>query len=154
MNVYGERQDYHGAYIAVMHKILDRIENGESPVVFGDGSQCYDFIHVADVARSNILAMQSEASGKCYNVGRGIGTSIKELTEILLELSNSDIDIQYEPAGLTFVTSRIGCPKLAKEELGFEWKIDLKEGLKKLIEWRNSDKEAVRNRRMNLVSQV
>ncbi|MCH7573458.1 MAG: SDR family NAD(P)-dependent oxidoreductase, partial [Planctomycetes bacterium] len=57
MNVYGPRQDYKGAYIAVMHKILDRIEQGESPVVFGDGSQQYDFIHVTDVARANTLAM-------------------------------------------------------------------------------------------------
>ena len=47
MNVYGPRQDYKGAYIAVMHKILDRIERGESPLVYGDGSQQYDFVHVS-----------------------------------------------------------------------------------------------------------
>ena len=73
MNVYGPRQDYKGAYTAVMHKILDRIESGQQPLVFGDGSQQYDFIHVNDVARANILAMQSDSSGECYNVGRGIG---------------------------------------------------------------------------------
>lgn len=143
MNVYGPRQDYQGAYIAVMHKILDRIEKGEAPLVYGDGSQCYDFIYVEDVARANILAMQSEASGKCYNVGRGIGTSIKELTEKLLALAGSSLGIKYEPAGLTFVTNRIGCPKAAKKDLGFKWSFDLDEGLQKLIDWRNSDKEAV-----------
>lgn len=143
MNVYGPRQDYQGAYIAVMHKILDRIEKGERPLVYGDGSQCYDFIYVEDVARANILAMQSEASGKCYNVGRGIGTSIKELTERLLSLSGSSLGIQYEPAGLTFVTNRIGCPKAAKKDLGFTWSFDLDEGLQRLIDWRNEDKEAV-----------
>ena len=73
MNVYGRRQDYKGAYIAVMHKILDRIESGESPVVFGDGSQTYDFVHVQDVARANLMAMEADVSGVCYNVGRGIG---------------------------------------------------------------------------------
>src|SRR5205823_5270899 len=57
MNVYGPRQDYKGAYVAVMHKVLDRIEHGERPIVFGDGSQSYDFVHVEDVARANILAM-------------------------------------------------------------------------------------------------
>jgi UDP-glucose 4-epimerase len=137
MNVYGPRQDYQGAYIAVMHKILDRIEKGESPVVYGDGSQCYDFIYVGDVARANVAAMISDKSGKCYNVGRGVGTSIKELTEILLELTGSDLKIKYEPAGLTFVTNRIGCPKAARNDLKFDWTIDLKDGLQKLIDWRN-----------------
>lgn len=139
MNVYGPRQDYKGAYIAVMHKILDRIQNGEKPVVYGDGSQCYDFIAVEDVARANILAMAAAASGQCYNVGRGIGTSIKELTEILLELTGSHLDIHYEPAGLTFVTNRIGCPLAAKRDLDFEWSVELREGLQRLIDWRQRD---------------
>lgn len=143
MNVYGPRQDYQGAYIAVIHKILDRIEQGERPIVFGDGKQCYDFIYVEDIARANVLAMLGDASGKCYNVGRGIGTSIKELTEKLLELTDSDLEIQYEPAGMTFVTNRIGCPKAAKRDFGFEWSVDLDAGLQKLIEWRNQDKLAL-----------
>lgn len=146
MNVYGPRQDYQGAYIAVMHKILDRIEKGLPPVVYGDGSQSYDFIAVEDIARANVLAMQSEASGKNYNVGRGIGTSIKELTEILLQLTGSDLSIQYEPQGQTFVTSRIGCTKAAEKDLGFTWSIDLEEGLQRLIDWRNSDREALLER--------
>ena len=147
MNVYGPRQDYQGAYIAVMHKVLDRIEQGQRPMVYGDGSQCYDFIAVEDVARANILAMQAEASGKCYNVGRGIGTSIKELTEMLLKLTDSKLPIQYEPAGLTFVTNRIGCPKAAKKDLRFDWTVDLSEGLQRLIDWRNQDKQALAARR-------
>jgi UDP-glucose 4-epimerase len=148
MNVYGPRQDYQGAYIAVIHKILDRIDKGESPVVYGDGSQRYDFVAVEDVAASNIKAMQSDASGQCYNVGRGIGTSIKELTEMLLELTGSDLPIQYEPAGTTFVTNRIGCVEAAKKDLGFEWSLDLKEGLKQLIEWRKNDQQALRERQL------
>jgi nucleoside-diphosphate-sugar epimerase len=137
MNVYGPRQDYRGVYCAVMHKVLDRIENGESPIVYGDGSQCYDFVHVEDVARANILAMEADKSGSCYNVGRGIGTSIKELTELLLRLKGSHLEIEYLPSGPTFVTQRICCPKAAKHDLGFEWKIDLAEGLAQLIEWRD-----------------
>lgn len=141
MNVYGERQDYKGTYIAVMHKILDNIKKGLPPIVYGDGSQCYDFVHVSDVARANILSMKSSASGDFYNVGRGIGTSIKELSEMLLELTGSSLEIQYEPAGTTFVTHRIGCPKAAKQDLGFEWSVGLSEGLKQLIEWRESHQE-------------
>jgi UDP-glucose 4-epimerase len=147
MNVYGPRQDYKGAYVAVMHKILDRIDRGERPIVYGDGSQTYDFVHVVDAARANILAMEAEASGECYNVGRGIGNSIGELTELLLRLTRSGLEIQFEPAGLTFVTNRIGCPKKAERDLGFRWTIDLEEGMKSLIEWRRQDIEALEAKR-------
>lgn len=146
MNVYGPRQDYKGAYIAVMHKILDRIENGKCPIVFGDGSQQYDFIHVTDVARSNVLGMQAEVSGECYNIGRGIGTKIKDLTELLLSLTGSDLSIQYEDAGLTFVQNRIGCPKKAAKDLGFNWTIDLEDGMRSLIEWRRSHEDDLRGK--------
>jgi UDP-glucose 4-epimerase len=147
MNVYGPRQDYKGVYIAVMMKILDNIDKSIPPVVFGDGSQQYDFIHVSDVAAANLCAMQAETSGECYNVGRGIGTSIKDLSELLVHLTGSDLQIKYEPAGQTFVTNRIGCPKKAHREIGFSWKVDLEEGMRSLIEWRKSHKEAVNRKR-------
>lgn len=147
MNVYGPRQDYSGAYIAVMHKILDRIESGKSPMVYGDGSQQYDFIHVEDIARANLLAMRSDNSGDNYNVGRGIGTSINDLTKLLLRLKESDLPIEYLEQGQTFVTNRIGCTKKAEEELGFKWLIGLEEGMKSLIDWRTSDQKALLARR-------
>src|SRR3989339_1377332 len=139
MNVYGPRQDYHGAYTAVMHKIIDRLEEKKKPVLYGDGSQQYDFVYVGDVARANICAMKSKATGKNYNVGTGIGTSLKELTEIIISLFGAKTSIKYEPAGLTFVTNRIGSPKMAEKELGYVWKTDLKKGMKKLIEWRKKE---------------
>ena len=138
MNVYGPRQDYKGAYIAVMHRILDRLENGQSPQVYGDGTQQYDFVAVDDVAKSNVCAMKSDVSGKCYNVGRGIGTSIKELTELLIRLSGKQAEIEYMPAGLTFVTNRIGSIEAAEKDLGYTWSIGLDEGMQKLIDWRRS----------------
>jgi nucleoside-diphosphate-sugar epimerase len=147
MNVYGPRQDYKGAYVAVMMKILDRISQGLPPVVYGDGSQQYDFIYVGDVARANICAMRANISGKNYNIGRGIGTSIKELTELLLRLSGSAQSIEYHPAGQTFVTNRIGSTTAAERDLGFHWQVDLEEGMRKLIDWRESDVQAIRERR-------
>jgi UDP-glucose 4-epimerase len=138
MNVYGPRQDYKGAYIAVMHKILDRLESGGRPQVYGDGSQQYDFVAVEDVARANICAMKSEATGKNYNVGRGIGTSIRELTELLIRLSGKEAEIEYLPAGLTFVTNRIGSTDAAERDLGFQWTIGLEDGMQRLIDWRRS----------------
>ncbi len=141
MNVYGPRQDYKGAYIAVIMKILDRIDQGLPPIVYGDGSQAYDFIYVGDIAHANICALKSDAADAFYNVGRGIKTSIAELCELLLELTGSDLRIQYEPAGQTFVTHRVGCPETAKQEIGFEAQVGLEEGLQKLIEWRKSHKK-------------
>lgn len=148
MNVYGPRQDYRGAYIAVIMKILDRLDKGLPPVVYGDGSQAYDFIYVGDCATANICAMKSEATDTFYNVGNGIKTTIKELAELILEVTESDLQIQYEPSGLTFVKNRVGCPKKASQEINFEAKVNLREGLKRLIEWRNSHKEEVEQRRI------
>lgn len=147
MNVYGARQDYKGTYIAVIMKILDRIDQGLPPVVYGDGSQAYDFIYVSDTARANVCAMKSNATDSFYNVGSGVQTSIKELTEMILKIKGSDLKIQYEPAGQTFVTNRIGDPKKAIKEIGFEYKVNLEQGLKKLIEWRDQHIELVEKRR-------
>lgn len=144
MNVYGPRQDYRGAYVAVMMKILDSIDRNEPPVVYGDGSQAYDFIHVRDVARANLCALTSDCEFGFFNVGRGIKTSIKDLALLLLKLTGrTDLGLRYEPAGQTFVTNRVGCPKAAKEKIGFEWTVDLEEGMRSLIGWRKAHKEQV-----------
>lgn len=143
MNVYGARQDYRGAYIAVIMKILDNLDKGIPPVIYGDGSQAYDFIYVEDCAAANVCAMKAENTDTFYNVGTGIRTSLKELAEMILRIKDSSLKIQYEPQGLTFVKNRIGCPKKAEKELNFKAKINLKEGLFKLIEWREDHIESV-----------
>ena len=147
MNVYGPRQDYQGAYIAVIMKILDRLDMGEPPVVFGDGSQAYDFIYVGDCAQANIDAMKADTADRFYNVGTGTKTSIKQLAEMLIELTGSKAEIEYAPGGLTFVKNRLGCPERAKREIGFEAKKDLRQGLTELIEWRKAHKEEVERKR-------
>ena len=81
MNVYGPRQDYHGAYIAVIMKMLDAIDKGESPTIMGDGSEAFDFVAVEDCAYANVCALKSEAVDQNYNVGTGVKTSLKELAE-------------------------------------------------------------------------
>jgi UDP-glucose 4-epimerase len=147
MNVYGPRQDYKGTYIAVIMKILDRIDQGLPPVIYGDGSQAYDFIYVSDCAAANVCAMKSDRTDLFYNVGRGIQTTIKELAEMILEITGSDLNIQYEPSGITFVQNRVGSTKKAEAEIGFRTRVELREGLRKLIEWRKQHQEEVANRR-------
>lgn len=147
MNVYGPRQDYHGAYIAVIMKILDRLEQGLPPVVYGDGSQAYDFVYVGDCAKANLDAMKGDTTDTFYNVGTGIKTSISQLVEKILEVSGSDAQIEYKPGGLTFVKNRVGCPRKAEQEIGFKAGVDLDAGLRALIEWRTSHKAEVARRK-------
>jgi UDP-glucose 4-epimerase len=141
MNVYGSRQDYHGAYVSVVMKMLDRIDAGLSPIIYGDGSQAYDFVHVSDVAAANICALKANTNDQFYNVGTGIKTSIREIAELLLELTDSHLELQFEPAGPTFVTNRVGSTAKAAAELGFQAQVPLREGLKELIEWRRADRQ-------------
>lgn len=148
MNVYGPRQDYHGAYIAVIMKMLDSIDKGESPTIMGDGSETFDFVAVEDCALANVCAMKSDAVDSFYNVGTGKRTSLKELAEKLLVLTGCPKQIQYAPRSqATLVRNRIGSTKKASAEIGFTAQIDLDEGLQRLIDWRASHKAEVAARR-------
>lgn len=147
MNVYGPRQDYRGAYIAVIMKMLDNLDKGIAPTLYGDGSQAYDFVYVGDCAKANVCAMKAKTVDEFYNVGTGIRTSIKELAEMILKITGSSLPVQYEPAGMTFVKNRIGCPNKSEEHIGFKSSVSLEDGLKKLIEWRKAHIDQVEMRR-------
>ena len=97
MNVYGPRQDYQGAYIAVIMKMLDAIDRGEGPTILGDGTEAFDFVSVHDCGRANICAMKADTVARFYNVGTGKRTSLKELAELLSQLTGSNQPIQYAP---------------------------------------------------------
>ena len=148
MNVYGPRQDYRGAYIAVIMKMLDAIDRGEAPTILGDGSEAFDFVAVEDCALANVRAMQADSSDEFYNVGTGKRTSLRELAELLIELTGSTAEIQYAPRSTaTLVRNRIGDPAKAEQQIGFTAQVDLRAGLTRLIEWRASHKAEVEARR-------
>ena len=148
MNVYGARQDYRGAYIAVIMKMLDAIDRGEGPTILGDGSEAFDFVAVQDCGRANLCAMKASAVDRFYNVGTGKRTSLKSLAEMLLNLTGCNQPIQYAPRSqATLVRNRIGSPVRAKADIGFEAKISLEEGLRELIAWRKSHSAEVAARR-------
>ncbi|MDQ4086650.1 MAG: NAD-dependent epimerase/dehydratase family protein [Pseudomonadota bacterium] len=149
MNVYGPRQDYRGAYIAVIMKMLDAIDQGDSPTVLGDGSEAFDFVAVEDCGLANVRAMQAETSDRFYNVGTGRRTSLKELAELLLDLTGSNQPVRYAPRStFTLVRNRIGSPGRATAEIGFTSEIELREGLQRLIAWRAAHKAQVEARRL------
>ena len=140
MNVYGPGQDQHAVYSGVVPIMLNKIEAGEAPVINGDGSQAYDFIYVEDIARCNISALKSDVRNGYYNSGTQIQTSIKELCDTILDLKRSELKVKYVPYSeddaRQLVQNRTGSAAKAKEEIGFEYKYSLREGLQKLINWR------------------
>jgi UDP-glucose 4-epimerase len=153
MNVYGPRQDYQGAYIAVIMKMLDAIDNGEGPTIFGDGSEAFDFVAVEDCAKANICAMKAEAVDRFYNVGTGQRTSLKKIAENLLALTGSNQEIRYAPRSqATLVRNRIGSAVKASKELKFDAEVSLEDGLTRLIAWRKAHKEEVAQRRSRAVA--
>jgi len=135
-NVYGPRQDYEGAYVSVIMKVLDRIDRGQPPTIFGDGSQAYDFIYVKDVARANIVAMKSDVTDEVFNIATGVKVSVNELVKMLLDITESKLEPEYRPASQVFVTERVGSPEKARKLLGFTAQAPLRKGLEELIEWR------------------
>jgi UDP-glucose 4-epimerase len=148
MNVYGPRQDYKGAYIAVIMKMLDAIDRGEGPTILGDGSEAFDFVSVRDCGRANVCAMKSDATDRFYNVGTGTRTSLKELAEALIRLTQCRQPIKYAPRSqATLVRNRIGSPMRAEKEIGFEAGLPLEQGLQELITWRRDHITEVERRR-------
>ena len=143
MNVYGPRMDYKGTYVSVVMKVLDKIDAGERPVIFGDGSQAYDFVHVSDVARANVLALKSDATDVNLNVGTGVRTTIKELVDALLEITGSDLEPDYRPSQQMFVTERVGSTELSEQLTGFRAEIPYLDGLRSVVEWRDADRASV-----------
>lgn len=144
MNVYGPGQDQTAAYTGVVPIMLNKIDANETPIINGDGSQAYDFIYVEDTAKCNVAALKSNVTFGFYNSGTEVQTSIKELCNTILRLKKSDLKVIYKPYSAddarAFVQNRIGSTTKAKEDLGFEYKYTLEEGLLKLIEWRNREK--------------
>jgi UDP-glucose 4-epimerase len=136
-NVYGPRQDYKNAYVSVIMKVLDRLDQGLAPVVFGDGGQAYDFVYVKDIAAANLAALRSDTTDQAFNVCTGVKTSILEVVTMLQELRGTDIPIDFREASQVFVTDRLGDPSRAAERLGFTAGTSLRDGLAELIAWRD-----------------
>ncbi len=141
MNVYGPNQDQNAAYTGVIPVMLNKIDDNEIPLINGDGTQAYDFIYVEDVARFNVAALESDVRFGFYNVGTEIQTTIKELCDTILELKRSNLKVTFIPYSeddaRQFVQNRIGSMMKAEIELECKYRYNLKEGLKKLIEWRD-----------------
>jgi UDP-glucose 4-epimerase len=131
-NVYGPGQKTTAYYTSVINHFVNRLRNGEAPVIDGKGEQSMDFIHVHDIARSAVLALESEGANMPINVGTGIDTSIADLARILIEAVGSDVEPIFNPRDV-LVSRRAADVRRAKEVLGFEPTIDVRSGMTDLI---------------------
>lgn len=135
-NVYGPRMDTHGVYTEVLIRWMERIAQGEPPVIFGDGRQTMDFVYVGDVARANVLAARSTASDTVFNVASGQETSLNQLAARLTRIMGADLCPEYHPARkVNPVARRLADTRKAQAELGFEAATGLDQGLAQLVDW-------------------
>jgi len=142
-NVYGARMDTCGAYTEVFIRWMEAIENGQSPVIFGDGTQTMDFVYVDDVARANLMAARAPVSDAVYNIGSGSEVSLKECAELMLESMGARLPIQYAPARkVNPVPRRLSDPYRAQDELGFQALVSFDEGVEKLVAWWRAQRKA------------
>ncbi len=132
-NVYGTRQvlnDYSG----VITRFIGRIKEKKPLIIYGDGLQSRDFVNVKDVVEAVFAALQSvDAHGQVFNIGSGKPTSINELAKILLELTGVDLEVCHEKPRAGEIKHSYGDIAKAREVLGYEPKVLLKEGLHDLI---------------------
>jgi UDP-glucose 4-epimerase len=143
-NAYGPRMDVHGVYTEVLIRWLDKLDSGERPVIFGDGSQTMDFVYVNDIAQANLLAMQSAVSDVVFNVASGVETSLRELCTATCvaygkpKIKPEFIEMPSSRRGVE-VTRRLADTSLAKRQIDFEARTSLDQGLRQLIDWRTQE---------------
>jgi UDP-glucose 4-epimerase len=145
-NVYGPRMDIYGKYTEVLIRWMERIANGQSPLILGDGTQTMDFVYIEDVARSNILALQSERNDDVFNIASGTETSLNDLAAALLKVMGSDLQPEYgEARTVNPVSRRLADMTKAEQVLGFKAQVDLEDGLFRLVEWWRANQTEVQS---------
>jgi UDP-glucose 4-epimerase len=136
-NVYGERMDIHGRYTEVLIRWMERLEGGLPPIIFGDGKQTMDFVHVRDIARANILAAKANVTDDVFNVASGTETSLAQLAAALASvMGRRGMSLEYAPErSINPVPRRLASTGKAERLLGFRATVPLEEGLADLVKW-------------------
>ncbi len=136
-NIYGTRQSLSNPYTGVIAIFSSRVLNGNPPLVFEDGQQSRDFIHVSDVVRANLLALEREqAVGQVYNVGTGQRATVAEVAEILIRSRGAglepEIPSQYRAGDIRHCYADID---RISRDLGFAPRVGLEQGMAELLSW-------------------
>jgi UDP-glucose 4-epimerase len=153
-NVYGTRMDIHGKYTEVLIRWMERIANGESPLIFGTGTQTMDFLDVRDIARANILAMKSDAQDEVFNVADGSETSLLQLADALAKvMGRPDLKPEFrDERKVNPVARRLADTAKAKTMFAFRTTIPLEQGLTDLVTWWRNEAGRLTAERASLAS--
>ncbi|SDS07072.1 NAD-dependent epimerase/dehydratase family protein [Microterricola viridarii] len=143
-NVYGPRMDVHGLYTEVLVRWMERIADGKPPLIFGDGLQTMDFVFTTDIARANLAAAASPSVEGVFNVASGTETTLLGLAEALLDVMGSELSVEHGPErAVNGVSRRLADTSSARDQLGFEARVDLHDGLRQLVEWWEPQREEI-----------
>jgi UDP-glucose 4-epimerase len=144
-NVYGDRMDIHGRYTEVLIRWMERLEAGLPPIIFGDGQQTMDFVHVRDVARANILAGRSKVTDEVFNVASGTETSLAQLAETLASvMGHRGMKLEFAPErSINPVPRRLASIEKAERQLGFRSTVPLEQGFADLVDWWRLERSAL-----------
>ena len=136
-NVYGPRMDIHGKYTEVLIRWMDRIANGQPPLILGDGLQTMDFVYIDDVARANVAALRADCEDEVFNVASGCETSLAELASALLSVMRAQgLVPEHGPErSVNPVPRRLASTEKAERLLGFRSQVGLHDGLSRLVAW-------------------
>jgi UDP-glucose 4-epimerase len=142
-NVYGPRMDVFGAYTEVLIRWMEAIAAGQKPIIFGDGTDTMDFVHVEDIARANLLAATAPLTDAVFNVGSGVETSLNGLADLLLSIMRSPQRPEHAPPRkVNPVSRRLASVEAADRQLGFRARISLEDGLRALVRWWHDQRSA------------
>jgi dTDP-L-rhamnose 4-epimerase len=136
-NTYGPRQALSNPYTGVAAIFSSRLLHRRAPVIFEDGHQTRDFIHVTDIARANILALESDrANGQVFNIGTGQPTSVLDAARTLSERLNVDIEPEivgkYRAGDIRHCYADVS---RVRDLLGFEARVGFEDGMGELVDW-------------------
>ena len=136
-NVFGPRQDPGSQYSGVISRFITVLLNGQRPTIFGDGEQSRDFTYVDNVVDANLRAAETKTGiGRVINIGNGEQTTLNQLLkEIKALIGNSEIEAEYQPTRAGDVRDSLADITRAREFLGFQPRVDLREGLQLTIDW-------------------
>jgi nucleoside-diphosphate-sugar epimerase len=141
-NVFGPRQDPGSQYSGVVSRFISSLLSNERPVIYGDGEQSRDFTYIDNVVFANLSAASAkEASGKVINVANGQRITLNQLLAELKDLTGkSDVTAEYLEPRVGDVRHSLADITMARELLGYESKVDLREGLQRTIDWWKSSR--------------
>jgi UDP-glucose 4-epimerase len=142
-NVYGPRMDIHGKYTEVLIRWMERIAAGQPPLILGDGKQTMDFVYIDDVARANVLALESDVVDDVFNVASGAETSLRDLATALLHVMEAPglNPVHGQERSVNPVPRRLADTSKAERLLGFKATVQLEDGLKRLVRWWQANRE-------------